>query len=66
MVDQLARLFESHLTRGAKKGPDAKTRTGPPSLRDARELVCLNQDVAGKGENPVHEWVMRDSRGNGC
>ena len=36
MVEQLARLFESPST---KIGPDATTRAGPPSLRDAREWL---------------------------
>ena len=38
-----------------KLGPDAITRTGPPSLRDARELFgCFQPDTAKKGENAVY------------
>src|SRR5205814_8415533 len=46
----------------SKKGPDAITRTGPPSLRDARELSVKARLDEEKGETPPNEQVMPDSR----
>ena len=54
--------------RGQKNGPGATTRTGPPSIRDARDSCSRNgiaAAVAEKGESRRMRWVLNESRTTG-
>jgi hypothetical protein len=45
-----------------KIGPGATTRTGPPSLRDARDYNLLPGTMGKRGQTPSDDRDMLDSR----
>ena len=63
-----ARRSDGRATRAAvrkpmkKIGPGATTRTGPPSLRDAREIACQPDTTGKRGKPRRMTGLMRDSR----